>query len=711
MNEVNFMAQPLLSIGMIVKNEERCLEKCLKALEPLRQAIPCELVIADTGSTDKTKEIAKKYADILFDFTWINDFSAARNTVMNKATGKWFLTLDADEYLTDNIDELVAFLTGPTAQTRVIASIVVRNYFSASMDSNYSDSHLVRLVRMDTNRRYSGRIHESLPYTTEEEIYTLTQTIFDHDGYAPISAEFSKNKEERNLNLLEEELKKDPDNIRTISQCLDAAAQNDYKRAYYTDYAFKKMQTTSKNNIAWSTYGPACMRQILVYASHDQHSNVSEMFEFAFKNFPDSECILLDTNYIYIKHLIKNKDYKNAIKAGKVYSATFEKKEKTKTIDFFSNLLYAAYSHKQEMLILTALAMIEENRESEAIKYLMNVDLREQQKSTPVKNWVATALKIKDKKAAAKLIGEKLSKILEGHKNGDEGFSATYYKMIPIINSAFPLNPEDEVYRQFSEVSESLSLQVKIIESNNSEEIQNYINEFDTNENLKFDEFTPLAFKKLSLSDVNLPDKFYLTSQENLSYLIAEISKTDPENKKQLINNYCNIDTLKDFPRVIFAFNLLTNMLFTGIGDNEITKLALNKYNEIANTFLSQCYSNIILENENNVFCLPITHTFAWYLLKANKLKNENPLEYVKTLRTALQKVPQAKEIIEFLIEDLQAQEEKKKQEQIKNAAPELVAMAEQLKVMLSAFPENSPELLAIKQSPMYKQVAFLIED
>ena len=71
------------------------------------------------------------------------------------------------------------------------------------------------------------------------------------------------------------------------------------------------------------------------------------------------------------------------------------------------------------------------------------------------------------------------------------------------------VNPEDEVYRQFSKVSASLSLQVKIIDSNNCEEIQNYINEFDTNENLKFDEITPLAFKKLILSCVNLPDKFY----------------------------------------------------------------------------------------------------------------------------------------------------------------------------------------------------------
>ena len=76
-----------------------------------------------------------------------------------------------------------------------------------------------------------------------------------------------------------------------------------------------------------------------------------------------------------------------------------------------------------------------------------------------------------------------------------------------------------------------------------------------------------------------------------------------------------------------------------------------------------------------------------------------------------MKKFPPAKEIIEFIIEEFQTEEEQKKQEQIKNASPELVAMAEQLKTMLAAFPPDSPQLLAIKQSPMYKQVAFLIEN
>ena len=79
--------QPLLSIGMIFKNEVRCLERCLHSLQPLREAVPCQLVMADTGSDDGSREIAAQYADVLFDFPWVNDFSAARNAVLDRCTG------------------------------------------------------------------------------------------------------------------------------------------------------------------------------------------------------------------------------------------------------------------------------------------------------------------------------------------------------------------------------------------------------------------------------------------------------------------------------------------------------------------------------------------------------------------------------------------------------------------------------------------------
>ena len=59
-----------LSICMIVKNEERCLERCLKSLTPLREQLPCEVIVTDTGSTDKSIKIAEKYADKVLHFQW-----------------------------------------------------------------------------------------------------------------------------------------------------------------------------------------------------------------------------------------------------------------------------------------------------------------------------------------------------------------------------------------------------------------------------------------------------------------------------------------------------------------------------------------------------------------------------------------------------------------------------------------------------------------
>ena len=101
---------PVLSIGIIFRNDIRCIEHCLKALQPLRDAIPSELVMADTGSEDGSREVAEKYADILIDFPWVNDFAAARNAVMERCSGKWHMAVDTDEYLNGGIDELVQTL-------------------------------------------------------------------------------------------------------------------------------------------------------------------------------------------------------------------------------------------------------------------------------------------------------------------------------------------------------------------------------------------------------------------------------------------------------------------------------------------------------------------------------------------------------------------------------------------------------------------------
>ena len=88
----------MLSLCLIVKNEEEKLENFLLKLKPHVD----EIIIVDTGSTDKTKEIALKFTSDVFDFSWNDDFSSARNFSISKATKDWILVLDPDETITEN---------------------------------------------------------------------------------------------------------------------------------------------------------------------------------------------------------------------------------------------------------------------------------------------------------------------------------------------------------------------------------------------------------------------------------------------------------------------------------------------------------------------------------------------------------------------------------------------------------------------------------
>lgn len=90
-------ARPLLSLCMIVKNEAEYLETCLKLARPHVD----EIVVIDTGSTDGTQDIARRYADVFEEIEWPNSFAAARNYSLDRASGRYILILDGDEYIAD----------------------------------------------------------------------------------------------------------------------------------------------------------------------------------------------------------------------------------------------------------------------------------------------------------------------------------------------------------------------------------------------------------------------------------------------------------------------------------------------------------------------------------------------------------------------------------------------------------------------------------
>ncbi len=192
----------MISICIIVKNEQENLQVCLERLAPTG----FEIVIADTGSSDNTKEIARKYTDYVYDFEWEDDFSKARNFIMGKASNDFIMMVDSDEFLTDiNIEELkYLILKNPEAVGRIH-----RNNIFFREDNGFQAKEQVNRIFSKQHYRYYGRIHEQIERMDRKEYETYSVPVFfDHSGYDG-SLEKRSEKSERNLHLLKRMLEED----------------------------------------------------------------------------------------------------------------------------------------------------------------------------------------------------------------------------------------------------------------------------------------------------------------------------------------------------------------------------------------------------------------------------------------------------------------------------------------------------------------------
>ncbi|MGN9167468.1 glycosyltransferase [Paenibacillus jamilae] len=182
---------------MIVKDEEVLLARCLDSVK----GIADEIVIVDTGSTDRTKEIAKEYTELVFDYEWSNDFAAARNESIRHATGKWILVMDADEYL--SVDDHVnwnKFLDRERPNEQVAYTLPIINFTG---EKEYQDeittSPVTRLFPNFKGIIFERPIHEQLTKGPSGELFhkKLQLNIY-HTGYQDQRV-MEKNKHERNM--------------------------------------------------------------------------------------------------------------------------------------------------------------------------------------------------------------------------------------------------------------------------------------------------------------------------------------------------------------------------------------------------------------------------------------------------------------------------------------------------------------------------------
>jgi tetratricopeptide (TPR) repeat protein len=190
-----------ISACMIVKNEEQGLERCLQSL----QGAIDEIVLVDTGSTDKTVAIAEKHGAKVFHFTWCDDFAAARNEAIKQATGNWIIIVDGD-------DELIE--SSPGALRRLCASHVGFGYLlncHSEVEGRQVIGQQWRIAPKLPGLGYKGRIHEQLqpPPGVPCELVLQNDVAIRHWGYTTDRANLEE-KHRRNVKLLELTLAEEP---------------------------------------------------------------------------------------------------------------------------------------------------------------------------------------------------------------------------------------------------------------------------------------------------------------------------------------------------------------------------------------------------------------------------------------------------------------------------------------------------------------------
>ncbi len=222
----------LLTLCMIVRDEAGELAECLRSA----QAAVDEIVIADTGSRDESREIARSFGARVVESPWQEDFALARNASLAESHGRWVLVLDADERLEGDPGKLRRWLRRTNA---IAAQVPIRNLIADGREERHS---AVRLFRRLPGVHYERRLHEqvlgSLLAQRPQGPIAVAPTVIAHHGYLPKLVD-ERGKRERNLRLALEEVAERPDDafaayalgVEQLSQGDFAAAAAELKRA------------------------------------------------------------------------------------------------------------------------------------------------------------------------------------------------------------------------------------------------------------------------------------------------------------------------------------------------------------------------------------------------------------------------------------------------------------------------------------------------
>lgn len=722
--------QPLISIGMIFRDDIRSIEHCLKALQPLRDAIPCELVMADTGSVDGSRIIAEKYADVLIDFEWINDFSAARNAVMDECSGKWHLTVDTDEYFRADSDlkQLQEFLDTADIQGYNLATVLVRNHASYDLDGDYTDFMGIRMLRMSTGVRYRGALHEQWALPSEQfKMTSLPDVMFDHDGYVEMGEGTAKGKEkrDRNVKLLREKLQKDPTSLLVRLQFVESGALE----PDYLEQVRHAVRMVKRKVAGWKDFGPPILRYAVYAADMNNLPELEEWVDLAQKLFPESMYTRLDIEYAMFTRSWNANNYADCVERGERYLAAMDdfRAGKDPTARVYSVLKMASPFQEQGVKIVLASACAYEGQLERALELLSELNYTElngKQTMDILKS--SQEIHFRSDLDTAPLIAaiwEGITAPKPSQKQADH--------RVAVFNAiaALAFNPEnrkrERAHKAFRRRGYTLYLPLKgkseignaaeIMELEDAAALDAALQQVEDWKVLPIEALAhalkggarfPLPGKPMPIEKMEGLAKRLTRDDKGFYDLVLQLAGQTPAGWQELT---WLRGLVIGAVRVFGWEKDMDDMSGEKADEHEELGVSLaGAFARIERAFISGYYTAEVC-SEENIHVLPPMHRFGWHCAQAFEALERNNLHgFVQELQAGMRLYEDVAKMAEFLLDWAQRQE---KAARIAAAPPELLALAKQVKAMLARFNPDDPAVEEIKNSPAYQQVAWLIEE
>ena len=623
-----------LSIGMMVKNESKDLERCLQSLKPLRDAIKSELIIVDTGSDDNTVEIAKKYTDKVYFHPWNNDFAEMRNMTISYGKGEWFLVIDADEVL-EKTEVIVDFLKSPISKKYGAAIVTVKNLADENDLANFSVLLSPRLFKNNDTFRYEGAVHNQPIF---DGLTVKIEASILHYGYMSTDKALMEKKFLRTSAMLKSELEKDPDNIYYWYQlAVTYGMHNDHQEA--VSIIEQAYAACKRIKVDFKEYMYIYTGMALMYQLTRNHQKVEE---FCLEALTVKEGYI-DIYYYLAEAQAVHQKYQESIDNYEKYLTLLEEENETK-----QDTSIIVYSIGQVELAYYNLSNLYKKvgNPEQALLYAGKLFS---------KNFIIDNLK------NTIFMYIELNKYQELKKYYDllmgqfDDIHEVFYEMIQNVTSEFSDNKMDAIAEVFQELDNNYGLLCKMI----LEDKKN-----------AFTDKTIEAIKQLDISKLPiyygeiiyylLKQKYFLNTLFNnfqelrLNYYIEYIAKKHTNVSLQIYEYLQTYDTGTEIDDKKISKALCRYALMLDKLTPDQYKVIFDRYIRDGISYIQAVYNSIVIEDKLVYDVKNDEEIFFIYMYHAQCNTNLDSSEYIKYLREALQAFGAMKKGVGILLQQFE---------------------------------------------------------